>query len=269
MTVFENIAFGLRVRPRNVRPTRTAIRDKVLELLRLIQLEGIEKRYPSQLSGGQRQRVALARALAIEPKVLLLDEPFGALDARVRQDLRRWLRRLHDEIHVTSVFVTHDQEEALEVADRIVVMNKGRTEQIGTPDEVFHRPANQFVMEFLGNVNLFHGRVKSGQASVESVVFDDSAEQPAKDARPARLLVRPHDLTIQMEATNGHSVPARVLRIHSAGPSVKIELSRDNGQTVFVELPHEIFRSQQIEVGRQVFVVPKDGRIFAAEDYSI
>ena len=166
MTVFDNVAFGLNVRPRSTRPSKAEIRDKVMELLRLVQLEALAERYPAQLSGGQRQRIALARALAVEPQVLLLDEPFGALDAQVRAELRRWLRRLHDEIHVTSVFVTHDQEEALEVADRIVVMNEGKIEQAGTPDEVYEHPANPFVLNFLGNVNLFHGRVHQGQASL-------------------------------------------------------------------------------------------------------
>ncbi len=159
MTVLDNVAFGLNVRPRGARPSKAEIREKVMELLRLVQLEGLAHRYPAQLSGGQRQRIALARALAVEPQVLLLDEPFGALDAQVRAELRRWLRRLHDEIHVTSVFVTHDQEEALEVADRIVVMNQGIIEQAGTPDQVYEHPANPFVLNFLGNVNLFHGRL--------------------------------------------------------------------------------------------------------------
>jgi len=162
MTVFENVAFGLRVMRRRERPRKDAIRERVHTLLRLVQLEGLAKRYPHQLSGGQRQRVALARALAVEPKVLLLDEPFGALDAKVRKELRAWLRRLHDEIHVTSVFVTHDQDEALEVADRIVVMNAGHIEQVGTPEEVFHHPATEFVMRFLGETNDFHGRVDAG-----------------------------------------------------------------------------------------------------------
>ena len=157
MTVFENVAFGLRVRKRS----EAEIRKRVGELLELIQLGSLGKRYPSQLSGGQRQRVALARALAAQPHLLLLDEPFGALDAKVRQELRAWLRRLHREIHVTSIFVTHDQEEAFEVADRVVVMNKGRIEQVGSPQEVFDHPATPFVMDFLGNVNVFHGRVES------------------------------------------------------------------------------------------------------------
>src|ERR1700688_2573573 len=159
MTVFENIAFGLRVRPRRFRPSEQKIRDKVNELLSLIQLQNQARRYPSQLSGGQRQRVALARALAVEPSVLLLDEPFGSLDAKVRQELRHWLRQLHDEVHITSVFVTHDQEEALEVSDRVAVMNEGRIEQVGSPDDVYHRPITPFVYNFLGNVNLFHGRI--------------------------------------------------------------------------------------------------------------
>src|SRR6266849_7814369 len=163
MTVFENVAFGLRVRPRRSRPSGDQIRARVNELLKLMQLEWAGPRYPSQLSGGQRQRVALARALAVEPRVLLLDEPFGALDAQVRKELRRWLRGLHDEIHLTTLFVTHDQEEAFEVADRVVVMNRGRIEQEGTPQQVFDHPANPFVMDFLGNVNVFHGRAQDGK----------------------------------------------------------------------------------------------------------
>ena len=163
MTVFENVAFGMRVLPRRERPAETEVARRVHELLKLVQLDFLADRYPSQLSGGQRQRVALARTLAVEPKVLLLDEPFGALDAKVRQELRRWLRRLHDEIKITSVFVTHDQEEALELANRIVVMNQGRIEQIGTAEEVYHHPANAFVYNFLGNVNLFHGRIENGR----------------------------------------------------------------------------------------------------------
>src|SRR5687768_10572327 len=184
MTVFENIAFGLRVRPRQSRPAKEEIRDRVERLLSLVQLSQFGRRYPSQLSGGQRQRVALARALAVEPKVLLLDEPFGALDAKVRQGLRAWLRRLHEEIHITSVLVTHDQEEALEVADRVVVMNNARIEQEGTPDEVFHHAKTEFVMEFLGQVNVFHGRVRHGKATLGDLTVDypnykESEERPA------------------------------------------------------------------------------------------
>src|SRR5881409_1084485 len=180
MTIFENVAFGLRVRPRAERPPEAVIRKKVNTLLELVQLDWLADRFPHQLSGGQRQRIALARALAVEPRVLLLDEPFGALDARVRQELRRWLRRLHDEVHVTSVFVTHDQEEAMEVADRIVVMNHGRIEQDGPPDEVYDHPATPFVLQFLGDVNLFHGRLdRAGDSATREVSY-----------------VRPHELQV-------------------------------------------------------------------------
>lgn len=267
MTVFENIAFGLRVRPRGSRPTRSQIRERVGELLELIQLEGIENRYPAQLSGGQRQRVALARALAIQPQVLLLDEPFGALDAKVRLGLRRWLRRLHDEIHVTSVFVTHDQEEALEVADRVVVMNQGRIEQVGTPDEVFHQPANAFVMDFLGNVNLFRGRMEAGRAVFGALVFEPPPGAVI-DGNTARLLVRPHDLEIHARGDGHVGLEARITRIQSAGPVVKIELATDSNESVFVELSHERFRQRPHAVGEAVVVAPRDSRIFV-EEYTI
>ena len=254
MTVFENIAFGLRVRPRRVRPSRAAISARVRELLRLIQLEGLEQRYPSQLSGGQRQRVALARALAVEPRVLLLDEPFGALDAKVRQDLRRWLRRLHDEIHVTSVFVTHDQDEALEVADRVAVLNHGRIEQVGAPDEIFHKPASEFVMNFLGHVNLFHGRIEAGKPVIEA--DGDGAESPA------RLLVRPHELEILRAPNGASSVRARIERIQSAGPVVKVELLGQGGSPINVELPHARFREISLTKGELVYVSPREATVF-------
>ncbi len=266
MTVFDNIAFGLQVRPRRLRPSKKQIDARVRELLHLIQLDGLEKRYPAQLSGGQRQRVALARALAVEPRVLLLDEPFGALDAKVRQGLRRWLRRLHDEIHVTSVFVTHDQEEALEVADRIVVMNQGRIEQIGTPDEVFHQPANAFVMDFLGSVNFFHGRVESGKAVFGHLVIDPPAGLQI-NGDTARLFIRPYDLELCRQPDGRPSLPARIARIQSAGPVVKVELTTQSGQTVHVEIPHERFRQESHAVGDEVHVIPRDSRLFV-EDYS-
>ena len=190
MTVFENVAFGLRVRPRRLRPGRNLVKYKVMRLLKLVQLESMAHRYPHQLSGGQRQRVALARALAIEPKVLLLDEPFGALDARVRQELRQWLRRLHDEIHLTSVFVTHDQDEALELADRVLVMNEGRIEQIGTPDEVFHQPATEFVVKFLGQVNFFHGRLEGGKVHFATLAWESPEHAGARRSRPASSSAR-------------------------------------------------------------------------------
>ena len=267
MSVSDNIAFGLRVRPRELRPSRQQIQDKVGELLRLIHLEGLADRYPWQLSGGQRQRVALARALAIEPKILLLDEPFGALDAKVRQGLRTWLRRLHDEVHVTSVLVTHDQDEALEVADRVVVMNEGRIEQAGTPEEVFHQPASEFVMDFMGNVNLFRGRIESGKAVFGPLVLEHS-EASGPDGRAARLFVRPYDLDIHRHHNGRPGLRARVLRIQAAGPQARVELVAETGEAVTVEMAHAQFRQSRVEPGDQVFVSLRDARIFT-EDYTI
>ena len=256
MTVFENIAFGLRVRPRATRPSNSAISDKVMELLRLVQLDGMAKRYPAQLSGGQRQRIALARALAVEPQVLLLDEPFGALDAQVRAELRRWLRKLHDEIHVTSVFVTHDQEEALEVADRIVVMNKGRIEQAGTPDLVYEHPANPFVLNFLGNVNLFHGRLSQPGAQHET---DEHAVS----------YVRSHDIEIDRTQLDSTALKAEVKHIQKLGPAVRVTLAID-GNTEFVEaeLTRDIFQTLGLQQGESVFVRPRQVRVFV-DDYQI
>ncbi len=267
MTVFENIAFGLRVRPRSRRPSKEHIRDRVRELLKLIHLEGMADRYPSQLSGGQRQRVALARALAIEPKVLLLDEPFGALDAKVRQGLRRWLRRLHDEVHVTSLLVTHDQDEALEVADRVVIMNQGRIEQAGTPEEVFHHPASEFVMDFIGGVNLFHGRIDKGKAVFGSLVFDHS-KSAGPDGQSARLFVRPYDLDIHHEQNGKPCLRAKVERVQSAGPHVRVELLAETGESVTVEMSHAEYRDTHVAAGDSVYVSLRDARIFM-EDYTI
>jgi sulfate transport system ATP-binding protein len=267
MTVFENIAFGLRVRPRALRSSEPEIRRRVMELLELIHLQELAGRYPSQLSGGQRQRVALARALAIQPKVLLLDEPFGALDAKVRQGLRRWLRKLHDEVHVTSLFVTHDQDEALEVADRVVVTNQGRIEQVGTPDEVFHHPASEFVMDFMGHVNLFHGRIESGKAVFGPLVLHHNGSS-ASEGRSARLFVRPYDLDIARQHNGKPSLRARVVRIQSAGPQVKVELESETGESVSVETSHAQFGELRVSSGDQVFVSLRDARIFT-EDYSI
>jgi sulfate transport system ATP-binding protein len=264
MTVFENIAFGLRVR----RWKRADIEQRVQELLRLIQLESLGPQMPSQLSGGQRQRVALARALAAAPKVLLLDEPFGALDAKVRQELRQWLRRLHDEIHVTSVFVTHDQEEAFEVADRVVVMNRGRVEQVGTPEEVFEHPANGFVMDFLGNVNVFHGRVEGGRALVGGLDLD-YPDYPHDEAKPATVYVRPHELEIDRRPADRSSLAAQIVRINPAGAVVKVELSaRDFGLMLNVNLTQERFAELELRTGDAVFVFPKRARVFV-QDYSI
>lgn len=256
MTVFENIAFGLRVRPKNSRPSERDIHLRVAELLKLIQLEFLGNRYPAQLSGGQRQRVALARALAIEPKVLLLDEPFGALDAKVRQELRRWLRRLHDELHITSILVTHDQDEALEVADRVVVMNQAKIEQVGTPEEVFHHPASEFVMDFLGQVNLFHGRLDAGQPRVAS----PNATSPT--LQPVKIFARPFDLEIHRTALEESALPATVRRVLAAGSRVKVELSGPEGENVLVEMTHDRHKELELLSGDHVYVVLRDAKIF-------
>jgi sulfate transport system ATP-binding protein len=249
MTVFENIAFGLKVRPRKLRPSKEQIHAKVHELLGLIQLKNLSGRYPSQLSGGQRQRVALARALAVEPSVLLLDEPFGSLDAKVRLELRRWLRQLHDEVHITSVFVTHDQEEALEVSDRVAVMNQGRIEQVGSPDEVYHHPITPFVYNFLGNVNLFHGRVDE-----ETPIYEGTAGEP--------VYVRPHLLEIHRQPNGGGHFRATIKHINSAGPLVKVEALSEWGDPVQVELSQEKFHELQLIKEETVFIIPKELKVF-------
>ncbi|WP_428421348.1 sulfate/molybdate ABC transporter ATP-binding protein [Methylibium sp.] len=255
MTIFENVAFGLRVRPKAVRPSEAEIRSKVTALLKLVQLDWIADRFPHQLSGGQRQRIALARALAVEPKVLLLDEPFGALDAKVRKELRRWLRRLHDEVHVTSVFVTHDQEEAMEVADRIVVMNQGRVEQDGPPDEVYDHPASPFVLQFLGDVNLFHGRFGAGRGD-------------AKGGGEVSY-VRPHELAILAAPTEG-SLPVTLSQALTVGPNTRVEFKRlDDGSYIDVELPRSEFHALRerfpLDPGATVHLLPRRVTRFAQE----
>jgi sulfate transport system ATP-binding protein len=267
LTIFENVAFGLRVRPRTAkpgsqvptRPSDADIKAKVTQLLKLVQLDWLADRYPHQLSGGQRQRIALARALAVEPKVLLLDEPFGALDAKVRKELRRWLRRLHDEVHVTSVFVTHDQEEAMEVADRIVVMNEGRIEQVGTPDEVYDHPATPFVLQFLGDVNLFHGRTDhapGGAAGVRETVY-----------------VRPHELDIVAEPVPG-AWAATLSQTLTVGAHTRVEFRRDDGEQagtahLDVELPRAEYLALrdrlQLARGSRVYLLPRRVTRFPAE----
>ncbi|WHP41569.1 sulfate/molybdate ABC transporter ATP-binding protein [Lysinibacillus boronitolerans] len=268
MTVFDNVAYGLKVRPRKSRPSKQQIKDKVMELLQLVKLENFSDRFPTQLSGGQRQRVALARALAVEPNVLLLDEPFGALDAKVRKELRRWLRKLHDEFHITSIFVTHDQEEALDVADRIVVMNNGKIEQIGSPDEVYTNPKSPFVYDFLGNVNLFKGRLHNGKLMQGEVVLDvPDALTHSEDN--AIGYVRPHDIQIEKTSIPG-TVPVKISHIHLLGPIVQIELRReDHNEFLEAELSKEQFHLLQLKVGDQVFVKPKQLKVFIPEDYSI
>ena len=264
MTVFENIAFGLRVRPRNVRPNKKEINSTVNELLHLIQLDGFGNRLPSQLSGGQRQRVALARALAIAPKVLLLDEPFGALDAKVRQGLRTWLRRLHDELHMTTILVTHDQEEALEVADKIVVMNQAKIEQVGSPEEVFHRPANEFVMDFLGHVNVFHGRVENGQARLTEI---GSKVSWNREAFGNAVYVRPHELEID-RISGDNCIRGTVRRINLAGACAKVFIASASGNEVVAEVSFERFQELSLQRGETVFLSAKQARVFTP-DYEI
>jgi len=260
MSVFENVAFGLRVRPRAERPPEVDIRRRVNELLALVQLDYLGDRYPSQLSGGQRQRVALARALAVEPKLLLLDEPFGALDAKVRQELRRWLRRLHSEIHLTSVFVTHDQEEALELANRVVVMNEGKIEQDGTPDEVVEHPATPFVVNFLGNVNIFHGRVQGGTALLGPLAVP-YPEHPHAEPRDAAGYSRPHELDIS-RTDEGGGLWATVTDVRLSGAVVKIEVNGDDGRAIQVELGRERYEVVRAIIGERVYVKPRRVRVF-------
>jgi sulfate transport system ATP-binding protein len=267
LSVFENIAFGLRVRPKTTRPPEAEIRARVEKLLKLIQLEPMAKRYPSQLSGGQRQRVALARALAVEPKVLLLDEPFGALDAKVRKELRRWLRQLHDEIHVTTLFVTHDQEEALEVSDRVAILRAGKIEQIGTPEEIYDHPASPFVYDFLGNVNLFSGRVREGTVTIGETEFA-VGENTGEAEKSAVAFVRPHDIRVT-RAANGPALAATVVRSNAAGPVANLELKRlDSGEQFTVQLSKELFQELSPKPGEQVFVELRNVRVFG-DDYSI
>ncbi|MFL5532023.1 MAG: sulfate/molybdate ABC transporter ATP-binding protein [Gemmatimonadales bacterium] len=263
MSVFENVAFGLRVRPRKVRPAETEIRETVLGLLSLVQLDVLADRRPSELSGGQRQRVALARALAVKPKVLLLDEPFGALDAKVRKELRRWLRRLHEEVHVTSVFVTHDQEEALEVSDRVVIMNEGRVEQSGTPEEVYDRPATPFVYGFLGDVNLFHGRIHQGHVNIGESELEAPEWAHVSD-QAGVAYVRTYDVELEAYASGPSSLEAVVRHIRAFGPLVRLELDLvDGGRTIEAHIPRARFESLGLGRGERVFVSPTSVRVFA------
>ncbi|MDN8007549.1 sulfate ABC transporter ATP-binding protein [Burkholderia multivorans] len=264
MTVFENVAFGLRVKPRRERPSEAAIRDKVHELLKLVQLDWLAQRYPSELSGGQRQRIALARALAVEPKVLLLDEPFGALDAKVRKELRGWLRRLHDDLHISTIFVTHDQEEALEVADRIVVLNGGRVEQVGSPQEVYDHPQSAFVYEFLGAANRLPGTVAERGFVAEGAAAPIAVD--ADFAGPAHAYVRPHDLQLWPAAEAGHrdGIAVDVRRVIPLGGSVRVELESRAGGALEAELDRDAWRALSLQVGDGATAVPRAVRVFPA-----
>jgi sulfate transport system ATP-binding protein len=279
MTVFENVAFGLRVKPRSIRPSEEQIKKKVHELLGLVQLDWLADRFPSQLSGGQRQRIALARALAVEPKVLLLDEPFGALDAKVRKELRRWLRRLHDELHVTSIFVTHDQEEALEVADRVVLMNAGKVEQVGSPQDVWDHPASPFVYGFLGDVNLFHGRAHEGEVHLEGMQIDSPEHAGAQNAK-ALAYVRPHDLDVRrhgegLDSGSARGLVVRLARAVVVGPIARLELvpvvdhraSDDARADAIIEaqIPAQQFQDLGLREGETLVVTPRRARVFVEQ----
>ncbi|RKP52821.1 sulfate/molybdate ABC transporter ATP-binding protein [Trinickia fusca] len=267
MTVFENVAFGLRVKPRRERPSEAAIRAKVHELLELVQLDWVADRYPSALSGGQRQRIALARALAVEPKVLLLDEPFGALDAKVRKELRGWLRRLHDELAITTIFVTHDQDEALDVADRIVVINHGQVEQTGSPQEVYDHPRTPFVYGFLGAANRLPGRLEPCGFVPEGAHAALALARTAGDAPvaqgPAHAYVRPHDLRLYRHDDAAHDgLAASVRRVIQLGASVRVELAGEAGQ-LEAELTRDAWEALALAEGERVTVVPRSLRVFA------
>ncbi|MEO7159104.1 MAG: sulfate ABC transporter ATP-binding protein [Polaromonas sp.] len=267
MTVFENVAFGLRVKPRASRPSEAQIREKVHALLSLVQLDWLADRFPSQLSGGQRQRIALARALAVEPKVLLLDEPFGALDAKVRKELRRWLRRLHDDLHVTSIFVTHDQEEALEVADRVVLMNAGKVEQIGSPQQVWDHPASPFVYGFLGDVNLFHGRAHEGEVQLEGMKLDSPEHSHAQNAK-AFAYVRPHDFEVERYAPGAQGIVATLDRAIVIGPIARLELipleahKQSADPLIEAQIPAQQFRDMGLKEGETLVLTPRKARVF-------
>ncbi|MDB5988325.1 MAG: cysA [Nevskia sp.] len=260
MTVADNIAFGLKVRARKLRPNDAAIKQRVDELLELVQLDGLDRRYPAQLSGGQKQRVALARALAIEPRVLLLDEPFGALDAKVRKDLRRWLRKLHRETGYTTIFVTHDQEEALELADRVVVMNKGQIEQVGTTDEVYDFPKTPFVFDFLGTPNVLPGIVRDGR------VYLDGSTQPIDSGAhyPSGLVdiyARPNDFRV-VDA-NVPGLDAQVLETQRTGQRIRLTLSINSGETLEIDLPHLDAELKVWQTGETIRVRPANFSVFA------
>ena len=263
MNVFDNIAFGLTVLPRSQRPSKEHIRTKVEQLLELIQLPHLAKSYPHQLSGGQRQRIALARALAVEPKLLLLDEPFGALDAKVRKELRTWLRDIHHELNITSILVTHDQEEALEVSDEIVVMNHGKIEQIGTPEEVYDRPANPFVYGFLGNVNLFHARVEQGSLHLENTELTTPHLQGSLDAS---LFVRPHEIHISVDNAQKDGIPAQLIGWRLVGPRVRVELETVHShQKVEAEISKSEWQLIKEQNSETFFVHFSNARIYTGE----
>jgi len=262
LTVGQNIAFGLESLPRAVRPSKTEIRARVAELLDMIQLPRLADRFPSQLSGGQKQRVALARALATKPKILLLDEPFGALDARVRKDLRRWLRALHDEFHFTSVFVTHDQEEALELSDQVVVMSQGRIEQVDEPAELYARPESRFVFDFLGHVNVLAGAVNSGVLQQG----DASVKLPGvRMTGNAQLYLRPHEVRLVPKPVTGAHLPFTIEAVSLIGSGVRVELRPEGWESSDlweIGMSHGEFARQRPDRGDRWYAIPDVGHLF-------
>ncbi len=255
LNVFDNVAFGLNVLPSNKRPCKDHIKNKVLGLLRKVRLEQFHNRYPEQLSGGQKQRVALARALATDPKILLLDEPFGALDAKVRKELRRWMRQLHKEMSITSIFVTHDQEEALEMADRIVIMSSGKIEQIGTPEEVYHNPKNPFVYDFLGDYNAFDGKVDAvGKLHFTDVINDGD--------KKVQIFSRPYEISISKTKEDENFIKAKIVYINNVGSIVKLELEQENSKIIEAQITKDEFNFLGLEQENQIFLKPRDFKVF-------
>jgi sulfate transport system ATP-binding protein len=255
LNVFDNVAFGLNVLPSNQRPCKDHIKNKVLNLLRKVRLEQFHNRYPTQLSGGQKQRVALARALATDPKILLLDEPFGALDAKVRKELRRWMRQLHKEMNITSIFVTHDQEEALEMADRIVVMSSGKIEQIGTPEEVYHNPKNPFVYDFLGDYNEFDGKIDAAGKLHFSDVINDGDKK-------VQIFSRPYEISISKTQEDENFIAAKIVYINNVGSIVKLELEQENNKIIEAQITKDEFGFLGLEQENQIFLKPRDFKVF-------
>lgn len=262
MSVFENVAFGLRVKPKHQRPPEKKIRARVTELLELVQLDWLATRYPAQLSGGQRQRVALARALAVEPRVLLLDEPFGSLDAKVRKELRSWLRSLHDELHITSIFVTHDQEEALEVADKVVIMNEGAIVQSGSPAQIYDKPATPFVYQFLGDANQLKGFYSAGKIQVAGGLIDP-VDARWREGDLLHGYARPHLMMIHRSEVSAACLKAVIRRVNTVGPLVHVDLNAVTGEPLVVKISHQRHQSLRLQPGEHVFVTPGEMRFFS------
>ena len=255
LNVFDNIAFGLQVLPRKIRPSKEQIKNKVLDLLKKVHLEQFYNRFPAQLSGGQKQRVALARALATDPKILLLDEPFGALDAKVRKNLRRWMRQLHKEMNITSIFVTHDQAEALEMADRVVVMSNGKIEQTGTPEEIYHNPKNPFVYDFMGDYNSFDGKVDvAGKLHFTDIINDGD--------KKVQIFSRPYEILISRNKEDENFTKAQLTYLNNVGSVVKLELTQDNGEIIEAEITKDECNFLSLAQNDQIFLKPRNFKVF-------